>query len=154
GPKITIVSDNSDEEVQAALDLSAEEGESHDFEEISKEESELEHQTEEKVKYTTTRTLTLPLDILFEDNLNLLKTSKLFRETLSSPRATTVWKEARERDGAPDPPSFMSEIGWAVLLYRASCQQVERKMFKWLTFLCCEGYALHVKNPILLWNLG
>ncbi|KAF8872477.1 hypothetical protein CPB84DRAFT_1967442 [Gymnopilus junonius] len=163
--KIAIVSDNSDEEVQAALDLSDEEGESHDLKEISDEESEpakrritrerpsKRTQTEEKVKYTTTvqprrkrqnlsALLTLPLDILFEifghlgpkDNLNLLKTSKLFRETLSSPRATTVWKEARERDGAPDPPSFMSEIGWAVLLYRASCQQCGAKNVQMVDF--------------------
>ncbi|KAF8968911.1 hypothetical protein BDZ97DRAFT_1915620 [Flammula alnicola] len=48
---------------------------------------------------------TMPLDILFEilgflppeDLFNLTKTNKLFRETLLSSQATTVWKAARER---------------------------------------------------------
>ncbi|KAF8872479.1 hypothetical protein CPB84DRAFT_1799498 [Gymnopilus junonius] len=76
---------------------------------------------------------TMPLDVLFEvfgnlspkDIFNLAKTNKLFRQTLLSPSATTVWMAARQRFEAPDPPDDMTEVAWAALLFGTTCQKVD-----------------------------
>ncbi|KAF8953642.1 hypothetical protein BDZ97DRAFT_2082542 [Flammula alnicola] len=78
---------------------------------------------------------TMPLDVLFEifgmlspkDILSVSRTNKLFRETLMSRGATTVWKAARERLGAPDCPSDLNEVRWAILLFGNTCQNCGAK---------------------------
>ena len=57
-----------------------------------------------------------------KDIINLSRTSKIFRDTLLTRNATTVWKAAREREDAPDCPPFLSEPQWAVLLFGYLCQ--------------------------------
>lgn len=64
-----------------------------------------------------------------QDLLNLLLTDKFFRDKLSLPSATTVWKAARERAGVPDPPSSKSEITWALLLFRFKCHVSSIQIF-------------------------
>ncbi|KIM37065.1 hypothetical protein M413DRAFT_448779 [Hebeloma cylindrosporum] len=72
----------------------------------------------------------MPLDVLFEvfsllspkDIINLSRTSRIFRDILMTRNATSVWKAARERLGAPECPSVMSEPQWAVLLFGNLCQ--------------------------------
>ena len=56
------------------------------------------------------------------DIISLSRTSKGFRETLMTRNATTVWKAARKRVGAPDCPPCLSEPQWAVLLFTNTCQ--------------------------------
>ncbi|KIM35789.1 hypothetical protein M413DRAFT_449606 [Hebeloma cylindrosporum] len=78
---------------------------------------------------------TMPLDVLFEvfshlsprDIINLSRTSRIFRDTLMTRNATSVWKGARERLGAPECPSAMSEPQWAVLLFGHLCQSCGAK---------------------------
>ncbi|KAF9472519.1 hypothetical protein BDN70DRAFT_886930 [Pholiota conissans] len=73
---------------------------------------------------------TMPLDIIFEilsflapkDLLTMAKINKLFRRTLLSPQATTVWKSSRERLGGPRCPSDLNELDWAILLFGDACQ--------------------------------
>ncbi|KAF9479911.1 hypothetical protein BDN70DRAFT_878206 [Pholiota conissans] len=73
---------------------------------------------------------TMPLDIIYEilsflapkDLLTMAKTNKLFRRTLLSPQATTVWKSSRERLGGPRCPSDLNELDWAILLFGDACQ--------------------------------
>jgi len=100
---------------------------------------------------------TMPLDVLFEvkkscisgcrptlivyrmhqvfshltpkDIINLSRTSRVFRDTLMMRNATSVWKAARERFGAPECPSNMNEPQWAVLLFGNLCQVRERSNF-------------------------
>ncbi|PPR02556.1 hypothetical protein CVT26_012024 [Gymnopilus dilepis] len=107
--------------------------------------------------------LNMPLDLLFEifghlnpkDILNLLVTSKRFYDTLSAPSATTIWKEARQRVGAPDPPSFMTEIRWAILVFRNICHNCNIKIvhkidFSLLRRLCrpCRKTCLITEHQI------
>ncbi|KAF8192170.1 hypothetical protein BJ912DRAFT_925078 [Pholiota molesta] len=73
---------------------------------------------------------TMPLDIIFEilgflaprDLLTMAKTNTLFRRTLLSSQATTVWKSSRERVGGPACPSDFNEVEWALLLFGIVCQ--------------------------------
>ncbi|KAF9479910.1 hypothetical protein BDN70DRAFT_878205 [Pholiota conissans] len=73
---------------------------------------------------------TMPLDIIYEilsfltpkDLLTMAKVNKLFRKTLLSPQATTVWKSSRERSGGPRCPSDINELDWAILLFGDACQ--------------------------------
>ena len=58
------------------------------------------------------------------DMINLTRTSKLFRETLLSRNATTVWRAVLDREGAPEYPSWMSEPAWAALLFEHVCQVI------------------------------
>jgi len=57
-----------------------------------------------------------------KDIINLSRTSRVFRDTLMTRNATSVWKASRERLGAPECPSNMSEPQWAVLLFGNVCQ--------------------------------
>lgn len=57
-----------------------------------------------------------------KDILNLTTTNKLFRDTLLSRAATTIWKSARERCEVPECPNDMTESRWAALLFGNSCE--------------------------------
>ena len=80
---------------------------------------------------------TLTADRLFEvfshltpkDIIHLSRTSRIFRDTLMMKNATSVWKAARERCGAPECPSTMSEPQWAILLFGNLCQVCKRYGF-------------------------
>ncbi|CAA7263085.1 unnamed protein product [Cyclocybe aegerita] len=100
---------------------------------------------------------TMPLDVLFEvfshlspkDIINLARTSRMFRETLMTTNATTVWKTAREQVGAPDCPSYMSEPQWAVLLFGNVCQtcgakNIQRVDFGLLRRVCTNCKKAHL----------
>ena len=62
-----------------------------------------------------------PMDII-----HVSQTSRIFRDTLMKRNATSVWKAARERFGAPECPSTMSEPQWAVFLFGNLCQVCKR----------------------------
>ncbi|KDR69739.1 hypothetical protein GALMADRAFT_160246 [Galerina marginata CBS 339.88] len=103
--------------------------------------------------------LTMPLDVLFEifgflsprDIVNLARTTKVFRETLMSRGALTVWKLARERFDAPEPPSDMSEPGWAVLLFGNACQNCGAKNVQNVDFMLRRRLCLKCrKNGIIV----
>jgi hypothetical protein len=102
-----------------------------------------------------------------KDILSISRASKIFRETLMTRSATTVWKAARDRIGAPECPSWMSEPAWAALLFGHLCQvkfviilenvillivhlslcsRVGRAMFIRWTFFCLRGCARRVKR--------
>ncbi|KDR76602.1 hypothetical protein GALMADRAFT_247009 [Galerina marginata CBS 339.88] len=97
---------------------------------------------------------TMPLDVLFEilrrlnpmDIVNVARTSKIFRETLTSHGAVTVWKAARERRGAPEPPSDMTEPGWAALLFGNACQNCGAKQVKAVDFMLRRRLCLKCKK--------
>jgi len=57
-----------------------------------------------------------------KDIIHLSRTSRIFRNTLMMKISIFVWKAARERIGAPECPSNMSEPQWAVLLFGNLCQ--------------------------------
>ncbi|KAH9919298.1 uncharacterized protein B0H18DRAFT_1028222 [Fomitopsis serialis] len=70
--------------------------------------------------------VTLPLDILFEifsllaylDLANLGQTGRAFYVTLTSPQASRLWRQARERAlNAPGCPPGVSEVIWARFLH-------------------------------------
>ncbi|KDR69738.1 hypothetical protein GALMADRAFT_145149 [Galerina marginata CBS 339.88] len=85
----------------------------------------------------------MPLDLLFEiigfltpkDIISVSRTNKLFRETLRSRNATTVWKAARGRLGVPEPPSDMLEAAWAALLFGNVCQHCGARNIQQIDFL-------------------
>lgn len=56
------------------------------------------------------------------DLLTMAKINKLFRRTLLSSQATTVWKSSRERVGGPACPGDYNEVEWALLLFGIVCQ--------------------------------
>jgi len=69
-----------------------------------------------------------------KDIIHLSLTSRIFRDTLMMKNAISVWKSARERFGAPELPSNMSEPQWAVLLFGNLCQVGKRSNFsRWLS---------------------
>ncbi|KAJ2918277.1 hypothetical protein MD484_g2103, partial [Candolleomyces efflorescens] len=78
---------------------------------------------------------TMPLDILFEilghlgprDLLNLSRTNKEFCKMMLSSNTVTVWKAARQRFNAPEPPRDFTEPRWAALLFEHSCQSCGTK---------------------------
>ncbi|KAF8176916.1 hypothetical protein BJ912DRAFT_986384 [Pholiota molesta] len=62
----------------------------------------------------------MPLDVIFEVNIPLSCSSKLFHETLSSSGAKSVWKPKKC-------PSDLKEIRWAQLLFGRSCENCGRE---------------------------
>jgi F-box domain len=64
-----------------------------------------------------------------KDIIHLSRTSRILRDTLMMRNATSVWKAARERCGAPECPSSMSEPQWAILLFGILCQVCKRCSF-------------------------
>jgi hypothetical protein len=57
-----------------------------------------------------------------KDLLNLTRTSKLFRATLASTQAKTIWRIARKGWDVPDPPKDIPEASWANLFLSFRCQ--------------------------------
>ncbi|KAL1743901.1 hypothetical protein HDZ31DRAFT_39896, partial [Schizophyllum fasciatum] len=78
------------------------------------------------------RLLEMPLDVLYEvfrllepqDLVAVAWTSKLVRSYIMSPQAAAIWREARKRIGAPEPPLDRSEPWWASLLFGSKKCQV------------------------------
>ena len=64
-----------------------------------------------------------------KDIIHLSRTSRIFRDTLLTRNANSVWKAAREQCGAPECPPIMSEPQWAVLLFGNLCQVRKRYSF-------------------------
>ena len=64
-----------------------------------------------------------------KDVIHLSRTSRIFRDTLMMRNASFVWKAARERFGAPECPSNVSEPQWTVLLFGNHCQVRKRSSF-------------------------
>ncbi|KIM35772.1 hypothetical protein M413DRAFT_449599 [Hebeloma cylindrosporum] len=77
----------------------------------------------------------MPLDVLFEvfshlspkDIISLSRTSRIFRDTLTTGNGISIWKAARKRLGWPECPPNMSEHQWAALLFGNTCQSCGRK---------------------------
>ncbi|OBZ74964.1 hypothetical protein A0H81_05086 [Grifola frondosa] len=102
--------------------------------------------------------LVMPLDIIYEilghlrprDLINLTRTSKAFRQLLTTRKAVTVWKTARKNMEAPDCPPGMSELQWANLLWGGgTCQecginQTTRVNFEWLRRICTPCMKEHI----------
>ena len=56
------------------------------------------------------------------DLINVSRTNKLFRQTLMSRSATTVWNTSLNGVGSPSCPSDISGPRWAILLFVTHCQ--------------------------------
>ncbi|KAF9472018.1 hypothetical protein BDN70DRAFT_887472 [Pholiota conissans] len=85
---------------------------------------------------------TMPLDVLFEilgqlspkDLLSVSRTNKLFRETLLSSGARTVWKCALKGQGVPECPSDLIEPRWTSLLFGTRCESCGAKNIQKVDF--------------------
>ncbi|KAF9472579.1 hypothetical protein BDN70DRAFT_886846 [Pholiota conissans] len=85
---------------------------------------------------------TMPLDVLFEilgqlspkDLLSVSRTNKLFRETLLSSGAKTVWKYALKGKGVPECPSDLIEPRWTSLLFGTRCESCGAKNIQTVDF--------------------
>jgi len=58
-----------------------------------------------------------PLDLLA-----LSRTNREFRTIMFAPNTRSVWIAARKPFLVPDPPSHISEVKWASLLFETACQ--------------------------------
>ncbi|TDL24625.1 hypothetical protein BD410DRAFT_767177 [Rickenella mellea] len=79
---------------------------------------------------------TLAMDILFEvfirlqpsDVLNIMYTSKGFRDLLAAPSSTFIWKAVRENlEGFPNCPPFLSEVEYAKLAFNPHCYRCGKR---------------------------
>ncbi|EDR07656.1 uncharacterized protein LACBIDRAFT_298005 [Laccaria bicolor S238N-H82] len=62
-----------------------------------------------------------------KDFINVSRTNKLFRQTLMSRSATTVWNTSLNGVGSPSCPSDISGPRWAILLFMTHCQECGTK---------------------------
>lgn len=106
--------------------------------------------------------LHMPMVILYEtlallgphDLLALARTSRILRKTLMSPRTLTIWKEARKRTGAPEPPPSHNEVWWANLLFGSrtcmNCGCIGDNNVDWqlLMRVCTSCKRLNLLTPI------
>ncbi|TDL24623.1 hypothetical protein BD410DRAFT_767173 [Rickenella mellea] len=79
---------------------------------------------------------TLAMDVLFEvfvclqplDVLNIMYTSKGFRDLLIAPSSTFIWKAVLMNvDGLPDCPPFLSEVEYAKLAFNPYCYRCGKR---------------------------
>lgn len=98
--------------------------------------------------------LEMPLDVLYEifshlqprDIINLTRTSKIFRETLLSRSAITIWKAVCDREDAPECPSWISQPAWVALLFEHVCQSCGARNIQKIDFLLLKRVCLKCKK--------
>ncbi|KAF9529485.1 hypothetical protein CPB83DRAFT_906134 [Crepidotus variabilis] len=96
----------------------------------------------------------LPLDVQLEifsnllpkDILSLARTTKVFREMLMTKKATTVWKESREKGSVPDCPPWLSEPAWAALLFEKNCEYCGAKEVVKLDLMILKRFCQKCQN--------